>query len=415
MAEQVNLVETEFILREALQLKIPMRLHGAGKTATSRVQEIRKDSIVMDAQGVDVKRYSPWENLSVYFDFRGKDMTFTTRVLRLDCSHLALSYPEHLLRSPMRKYPRVPCPRGFSLELTLENEKVHLNYPQCGEYSDVSLPDLHQGLDVSTLNSLIESFRKKSINMASECRVVLFKGRDPAGIEEKLLASYGKTLFIPSSRSPLPSADPYPESRIITAGMLSDYEGPDALIEGSRFERALISKIGRAVNAEVWCPIQYYQYVVGYVYMANKADRPKSMDFTVVDCAWEFARILAYYLKTCNYFKPDESSDPVTHAAGIVDLSAAGCLLCIPQTALALRIKIGSVLDIRLIHPDGSFSTRGKVVRRYDEKDGAFYGVLFLGFKAEDMRLLYPRIYEVPYQESMDGSGEARLPTGGAT
>lgn len=413
MAEKVSLVESEFILRETQQLKIPVRLHGAGKTLTSRVQEIRKDSVVMDSGGAETRRFSPWETLSAYFDFRGKDMTFTARVLRQDGLSLSLEYPERLLRSPMRKHPRVPCPKGFSLEIMLENEKVRLNYPQCGEYCDVSLPDLHQGLDVSTLSSLIESFRARSGDMASECRVVIFKDREPSGIEEKALAHFGKTLFIPSTKSPLPSADPYPEPRIITAEMMSDFEGPDALMEGSHFELAMVSKIGRAVNAEVWCPIQYYQYVVGYVYLANAADRPRSMDFSVVDCAWEFSRILAYYLKTCNYFKPEEDSAPVTHAAGVVDLSASGCLLSIPQTAMAMRIKTGSMLDLRLIHPDGSFATRGRVVRRYDDKDGAFYGVLFLDFKTDDMRALYPKIYELPYQEMEPGFGEARLATGG--
>lgn len=409
MAEHVNNVEMEFILREALNLALPLHLHGAGKTGTAFVHEIRKDALLLSMQGTSAVSFVPWENLAVYFDFHGKDITFKTKVLKQSEANLVLSYPEFLLRAPARKHPRVPCPQGFSLELTLENEKVHLDYPQSGEYSDVSLPDLHEGFDVSSLNALVESFRKRSSDMASEHRTVFFKGRTPEGIEEKLLAHFGKTLFIPSTRSSLPSKDPYPESRIITSGMIAEFEGLNDLRDGSPFDRSLISKIGRGINAEVWCPIQYFQYVVGYVYMANKADRPRSMDFAVVDCAWEFSRVLAFYLKTHDYFKSSETSEPVVHPAGIVDLSASGCLLSIPHTTLAMRIKTGAMLDLRLTSPDGSLSTRGKVVRRYDDKGGAYYGVAFQEVQKKDLEFLYPKIYQLPYEEADYALGEARL------
>jgi len=411
MAENVNLVETEFILREAQQHNIPIRLHGAGKTISARIVDIKRDSIFFSLQEAEKKNIGAWETLSAYFDFRGTDMTFSSKTVRFDRGQLVLAYPEHLLRSPARKHPRVPCPKGFSLEIMLENEKVHLNYPQCGEYSDVSLPDLREGFDITSMNTLVESFRARLSGMATESKVVLFKERAPETIEEILLAHFGKTLFIPSTKSALPSEDPYPEPRIITAAMVSEYEGASAIMEGSRFERALVSKIGRAVNAEVWCPIQYFQYVVGYVYLANKADRPISMDFSVVDYAWEFSRILAYYLKTQNYFKPNQKSEPITHAAAIVDLSASGCLLSIPKTTLSMRIKTGSLLDMNIKHPEGVLSSKGRVVRRFDDKEGAYYGVSFLDLEEKDLLVLYPEIYEIPYSGLEEGGGEARMTT----
>ena len=387
-------------------------MHGAGKSFSARIQDIKKDAMRMELPELSDKSVVPWEVFSVYFSFHGKDLTFRSKALKQEGKYFTLGYPDRMLRSPSRKHPRVPCPKGFALELTLENEKVRLDYPQCGEYSDVSLPDLHEGFDVSSLNALIESFRVRSSSMASESRVVLFKNRPPEGIEETLIAHFGKTLYIPSTRSSLPSTDPYPESRIITSAMVSDFEGPEALLEGSRLERAMVSKIGKAVNAEVWCPIQYFQYVVGYVYLANRADKPMSMDFSVVDCAWEFSRVLAFYLKTHDYFKASQRNDPITHETGIVDLSASGCLLSIPHTALAMRIKTGSLLDLRLTHPEGSLSTRGKVVRRYDDKDGAYYGVSFQDLGPQELRKLFPSLYQMTYPESMEVPGEARLPEG---
>ena len=409
MAELVNHVETEFILKEALNLSLPFHMHGAGRSVQATVKEIRNDALLMSFSEPLEKQFLPWEFLSVYFEFHGKDMTFRTKVIRQAEGELTLAYPDRMLRSLMRKHPRVTCPKGFSLEITLQNEKVKLDYPQCGEYSDVSLPDLREGFDVSSLNALIDSFRRRSSGLASESRVVLFKDRPPEGIEEKLVAHYGKTLFIPSTRSSLPSSDPYPDTRIITAELVAEYEGPDAILDGSRFERALISKIGRAINAEVWCPIQYYQYVVGYVYLANKADRPVSMDFSAVDCAWEFSRVLAFYLKTNDYFKSSQKSEPVSHTAGIVDLSASGCLLSIPHTTLAMRVKIGSFLDLKLDYPENSFTARGRVVRRYDDKNGAYYGVAFQDLKTADLRKLFPKIYSVDYPESGEWFGEASL------
>ena len=412
MAEQVSIVETEFILREAQQRRIPVRLHGAGKTFSACVLDVRKGSILLTRGELGERKISPWESFSAYFDFRGKDMTFSSKVLKLEGDSIVLAYPEHLLRSPARRHPRVPCPKGVSLEIMLENEKVRLNYPQCGEYSDVCLPDLREGFDISTLNALIDSFRNRSSHMASESRVVLFKERGPESVEERLLARYGKILFIPSTRSPLPKEDPYPESRIITAALESEYEDSEDALGGALMDNAMISKISRAVNAEIWCPILYYQYVVGYVYMVNKADRPQAMDFSVVDCAWEFSRILAYYLKTHNYFKSEEDTHPLTHPAAIVDLSASGCLLSIPQTTLAMRVKTGAVLDLSLMLPDGTFSVRGKVVRRFEDGSGAYYGVSFLNIEERDMNRLYPTIYEVPYSPTAEEFGEARILVG---
>lgn len=414
MAELVNHVETEFILKEALNLGIPLHLQGAGKSITSKVKELRKDSLWMDLPAQSGKRFMPWELLSAYFDFHGKDMTFSSKVLKQEGDFLVLAFPVRLLRSPARRHPRVPCPRGFALEITLQNETVRLDYPQCGEYSDVTLPDLHEGFDISSLNTLIESFRQRSSRLASESRVVLFRDRLPQGVEELMLSRFGRTLFIPSTRSPLPSSDPYPEPRIITAQMADEYEGPEGIVDGSRFEHALVSKIGRGINAEVWCPILYFQYVVGYVYLANTSDRPVSMDFAVVDCAWEFSRVLAFYLKTNDYFKTSQTSEPVSHAAGIVDLSASGSLLSIPHTALAMRIKIGALLDLRLDYPEGSLEIQGRVVRRFDDKDGAYYGVAFQDLGSEALRILFPKIYEMSYPDSREDFGEARMHAGGS-
>ncbi len=412
MTERVSIVETEFILRSAMESRLPLRLLGAGKSVRALVREVRKDALVLDAPVLEKRRLNPWENLCAYFNFRGKDMTFSSKVLRQEGGRISLAYPDRILRSPARKHPRIPSPRDFSLEITLENEKLRLNYPQCGEYSDVSLPDLREGFDTSSLHSLLDSFRARSSGMASECRAVLFKERKPEAIEEALLAHYGRTLFIPSTGSPLPSVDPYPESRIITASMAREFEGPASAREGSRFDRALAEKPGKGINAEVWCPIQYFQYVVGYVYLANRGDRAVAMDFSVVDCAWEFSRILAYYLKVQNYFKPEGEAKSRSHNAAIVDLSASGCLLSIPKTTMAMRIKNGSMLEMRLSYPEGSLHTRGRVVRRYDEKEGAYYGVSFLDIPLEEMRVFFPKLYELPYSGEESLSGEASVAIG---
>ncbi|MBN2874874.1 MAG: PilZ domain-containing protein, partial [Spirochaetales bacterium] len=258
------------------------------------------------------------------------------------------------------------------------------------------MPALSVGFDTASIHDLLESFRSIASTMYSKSGIVMFnKGRKPETVEERLIADYGRTLLLTSMKSPLPAHDPYPDGRIITQTQADAFEGPSIFLEGSALERNRAEKSSSGILSELFCPVLYYQYVVGYVYLMNDSSKKTCLDFRAVDFAWEFSRILAHSLKTNNYFRLDENHAPDPYKPRVVDLSAGGCLLMMPKVAFKIKLKHGSVLDISISRDgeDSSVRIKGRVARRFDDKDNEYYGVAFINPEQDMLSTLRKALY----------------------
>jgi hypothetical protein len=149
------------------------------------------------------------------------------------------------------------------------------------------------------------------------------------------------------------------------------------------------------IVSELYCPILYYQYVVGYVYLMNDEARKACLDYRAVDFAWEFSHILAFSLKSNNYFKLDEDSVVDPYKPKVVDLSASGCQLLMPKATFKVKLKKGSVLDITISRGDtgASVVVKGRVARRFDDRENEYYGVAFLNAEEDALAALRKSLY----------------------
>ncbi|MBN1242577.1 MAG: PilZ domain-containing protein [Spirochaetales bacterium] len=413
MANTVMGVEKEFVLESARDSKSALRLHKAGWSGEARIVSVDQDRIDIELRGA-AAAVAPWDPVAVYFDYHGTTLSFAAKARKVLEDRVSLEMPIHLVRAPKRRHVRVPAPRGFSASFILANERVKLDYPESGEYVDIAEPDGPAGFDVSSMPSLVASFRQRAQGISSENAIVMWKGRAPESLEERIVARLGKVLYIPSTSTGLPVSDPYPEGRIVTASEEEDFEGPSIFTEGSKLARLLMEKALAGINAEIWCPIRYYQYIVGCVRLVNSGERRIAFDLAAVDLAWEFSRILAFLLHRHDYFKTAATNPPSPRAASLVDLSPSGCLIAVSLASLQIRLQPGTLIDLELKAPGGPASLRGRVARRYDDGRSSYYGIAFEEVREEDAARLHRLLYGKAWDPADDRGESGAAPAAGA-
>jgi len=396
VAVRIDRVEKEFILSAAAESRQDVRVQAAGRTIACRILSSANDRLSLSPSSAAVPRLSPRQRVSVYFDFRGQGVAFETIVYATSPS-IELGFPEAMYRSLSRRWPRVPPPRGLNVEFLLPDADLKLDCPESEEWIEVELPELREGLDSSNLVSLIESFKSKASSLASEGRVVMYKDRGPADLAEDLAARLGRVLFVPSTLSGLPLADPYPSGRIVTRDMAEDFEGLASLASGSRLSAYLSQRAAAGLSSAIWCPVLYYHYTVGVVILSNGPDRPRALDFAAVDLAWEFSRVLAWFLRRHDYFSAQGAGEAVREGS-IVDATPAGILVVLPHDGP--RFNLGASLRLRLGVEGRSIPCVARVARRYEERGARYFGLAFQNLAADDMaevaRALYGAAEAVP-------------------
>jgi hypothetical protein len=397
MATKISGIEKEFILKSAITDRLPIRIHNSRQAAKGMVLDIGKELMTLETVP-DWVGFQSWDKVSCYLNFRGHSIGFKTKIRKIEGRRLYMNIPETAYRGLERKYVRVPAPRDMDLKMYLQDGDFSLNFPVCEEYSAVDLPQYNDAFDVSSLNSLVESFRKRVGPISSENRTIMFRKRQPESFEEQLITKLGKILYLPSTRSGLPTSDPYPEGRLITKAIEEDYEGTDFFLTGSKMERYLAEKGSNKIHSEIWVPVLYYQYVVGYVYLCNRDGRRVSFDLSTVELAFEFSRILAYFLRTHNYFNDKAvKKDRTPFEASVVDISASGLLLAMPQDKLKMVLKNQSSVELEFRIGGKTIRTQARIMRRYTDSQTVYYGLVFSHIKNEYRKTLYEYLYNAEF------------------
>jgi hypothetical protein len=389
VAELINRVEREFILVAAAESGTAAKLSASGRYVACRIAAGGAGGLGLSVSGA-APRFAPREKVSLHFDFRGQAIALEAPVVKSANGTIELGPPEAMYRSLSRRWARVRAPRELSVEFLLPDAELKLDCPESGEWRDVELPELREGLDSSSLNALIDSFKAKAKSMASEGRVVMYKDKGPSDLAEEVAARLGRALYVPSTTSPLPIVDPYPAGRIVTRDMAEDFDGPEIRVEGSRLSSYLRERALTGLKSGLWCPVVFYRYSVGVVIMANGPDRPRALDFAAVDLAWEFSSILAWFLRRHGYFS-DASVASAPRAGEIIDASPVGLLATMPSGGP--RLAQGTMLRLRLKLKDRSLVCSGKVARRYTEGGHGFFGIAFAGLSLDDQATLSRALY----------------------
>jgi len=394
MASKISAIEKEFVINQAISEHIEVRIHASRTHASFIITKHDKDFIYLNSSTDLGKGFASWDKISGYINYRGQTLSFKTKIRKVEPKAITIANPECFYKNLARKFVRIASPHGIQVAFSLQDEEFSLDYPVCEEYSPVDQIENTSNFDISSMPHLIESFKANAKVHATAGKIVMFKQKKPETLEEMLVSKFGKILYIPSTTSGLPVKDPYPDGRLITKKMEEDFEGPDYFIKGSSMDRLLLSKIDAQIHSEIFCPILYCQYVAGYVYLVNSNDKRISFHLETVDMAYDFSRILAYYLKTHDYFAHAETKNkPLAYAGEIIDISASGLLLGLPQKEFNVLLKQNTLVSLKLTFGDRIVDIKARVMRRYEENNMIFYGLVFQGLLKTDEDALYSFIY----------------------
>lgn len=395
MVQHVTQIEKEFLIKSALEHQHPLRFHGLSTAISGFITGLdRHEMIISVTETAEIHHFALFEHITGYFDLHGTTYAFDTTIRSITSKELVVDNPQKLLKSLQRKFVRVRKPQDVHVLINLANEDIQLDYPVCNEYASVDPGETVQPFLGKTLQETISKFKQSIQDKVSSETIIMFRTRKPENFEEILITKTGKILYIPSTTATLPKTDPYPEGRLITEKIEEEYEDPDYFITGSKFERLLKDKKDRGITSEIWCPVVYFQYVVGYVYVANSGKNAMSFDIEMVDYLWEFTRVLAWQLKHSGYFDSGAViRETPKHKAEIIDMSPGGMLIALPKNEIRVPVKEGSVFSVQISLRQQTVSCVAKVTRRFDNKDTLSYGTTFLNLGPEDMILLYEFLY----------------------
>jgi hypothetical protein len=394
MATPIKRIEKDFLLKVLYDEQIPVMYLKAKTQYTLMVEKPTKGQMFFKAdRPIDgIKNH---KKLDLMFDNRGQVITFSVKIIEYKDEHIVTMEPEILYKNLDRSFSRVSTPTDLQVQFTFLGDRYSLTYPKVTEYDTLNPADLVNNSDPKNLRGLIEQMAQWIKNYATSYKLIFFKETKPATTEEKLLAESGKALFLPSTLGTFPPEDPYPKKRIITKEIFHQYlesTGVDPKYLDEACARFVGKKNKAGVFSDLWVPILFHEYVIGYIHIWISEEGMTPFDYTVIENMFQFSQILAYSLKLNGYFESGKLRNEPFEGK-IIDISASGLLFTYPNSTFADTIIPDSELAIQLKTDRRTVNTKAKIVRRYKDKIQGYFGCSFVELEPEDLRFLFEFIY----------------------
>jgi hypothetical protein len=287
------------------------------------------------------------------------------------------------------------------VQFGFRGERYSLSFPKITDYDSGEITGFMEKLNPPDLNGLIAQIGAWIKGFANGFKLVIFKDTQPATAEEKILAETGKAIYLPSTLGTLPATDPHPKKRLVTGDMLKRYLESAGVEETHLDETAarfIRSKFEGGVFSDVWVPILFQEYVIGYLHVwINKEGLPP-LNYDIMETLYQFARVLAFSLKINGYFDSGRlDNEPFT--GSVIDISASGLLFAYPISDLSRALRTDAELSVKLSSPKRGIDATARIVRQYSDKTTSYFGCRFLDIAPEDIRFLFEYIYGKPFTD----------------
>jgi len=414
MGVRVGRIVKEFVFKSLTDHDVQLAVHGQRKAASGPVVEISDKDLVVETRSGNPELFGQKETVQVYFLFQNNYHTFRSVILATEEGRIRISHPTEVYKNPQRKNERIQTSDKAEVFFTIKGQKVELNFPRSNRYIEPS-PDVVNAridFDYTSIKSLYKNFREKLTDQVSESRIVMLRDKMLDKYEEKVMAATGKTLWIPSTEEDFPTSDPYEEERLITRRDLVKYE--EALdrpphVVASKLGNILYEKQKKRIHSELFCPVLYDMYLVGYVYLCNRDERKEKISKDLLEYAYDFSRVLGYSLHLTGYFTSNDSMER-RYEAPIIDISASGLLFAHPRSDLSQNLMIHTDMEITVRFPERTMVIGSRVRRKFQDSDRCYFGVQFLNINQEDLNFLYEKLYAKPYSLEEENRWEGGTP-----
>jgi hypothetical protein len=143
---------------------------------------------------------------------------------------------------------------------------------------------------------------------------------------------------------------------------------------------------------ELYSPILYHNYVVGYLYLVSFKDGGQKFSQKIIDFVFQFGRLLVHSLKVNGYFKGEPVKERVD-TAEVIDISASGIQFALPLQHFDSVLLLFNDLDFELIMGEREMKISGRIMRKYNDSGRLYICVMFLDIKEEDRLFLMDALY----------------------
>ena len=401
MATPIKRIEKDFLLKVLYDEQIPvMYLKNRTEYILTMIKPA-KDEICFKADR-PVTGLKARKKMDLLFDYRGRVVTFNLEVSSIKDDMITAVSPEFLYKDLDRSFSRVQTPLDLQVHFTFLGDRYSLTYPKISSFEAGDPGSLLESMNPKNLSGLVDQLASWIKGYANGYKLVIFKDVKPVSTEERLLAETGKTFFIPSTLGNFPQSDPYPKSRLVTDEIFKRYlesTGVDLAYVDDAAARFLKAKFDSGVFSDLWVPVLFQEYVIGYIHAWINKEGKLPFDYSVIDTLYQFSAVLAHSLKLNGYFESGKLRSE-SFEGKVIDISASGLLFTYPNSPLAASLMPNINLSIRLITPKRTVNTNAQIVRRYKDNAQGYFGIRFMDMAPEDMRFLFEFIYGKPFTDS---------------
>ena len=400
MATPIKRIEKDFFLKYIYDEQVQVRF-SKGKSQFTMVLEKPAKEEMQFWTNRNVYDLKEGQKINIMFDFQGQIISFPVELISCRDRILITKNPEFLYKDLDRSYSRVSAPPDLQVRFTFTNDRYSLSYPKVNEFEPVDEDTIMKSYDPANLNDLVSQMEILIRRFATGYKLIIFRDSKPSSTEERIISETGKCLYIPKSQENLPIEDPYPKKRLITEDMFKSFlETKELYVKNTNdaYNRFLKKKLEKGIRSDLWMPILFQEYVIGYIRVWIDRNGMPPLSFGVLDNMYQFAKILAYSLKINKYFDSGKiSNDPFD--GRIIDISASGLLFSYPVSSLAANLLPETQLTVELKTPNRTVNNKAKVVRTFKDKVREYFGCTFIDTQPEDLRFLFEYIYGKPFTD----------------
>lgn len=393
MAIKVSRIEKEFILKTLRDQKMPLELVVSGARYQGTLMSVIPEELVFLIEGDAIPQEGGQRMADLYIMFKGTRVTCRLRVQAVRDDRLHTEMPENLYRDLSRGYERIRPEDQVGVSIFLEGSQFKLNFPASEEYYEPEPPSVNIKFDAAKITNLLKGFREKSLSFATENKIVMFRDRKPASLPEDLLAWSGKIILFPLNDATfLRQKDPKGPKILTQEDITRIFRGSgrDPLQLSHDLNQYIDSLTQKKIWHELYCPVLYREYVVGYIYLIRSDMQTTAFSQSTIEFVMQFARLLAYSLSQNGYFQTvtiRESFDK----AELVDMSGSGLLFSFPLNGP--QISIYQDLDMEIMLKKRKIPLKGRVMRRFQDSGRIYIGIKYVELDDKDLDFLLSFLY----------------------
>jgi hypothetical protein len=412
MGTEVGRIEKEFVFKSLVDDATPCDLHGSRRELKCSFSGLSDTTLELSPLEGTLEGFTVGEEVRLFFYLRNNYHTFVSHVLEITPQRVVIEQPPGVYKNLQRKFERVKLQGAIDVSFTLEGAKVELNFPKSDRWNPVEPLEEDVTFDPARIQEVVKIFRIKMETLCSDTKIVMLRDKLPRSWEERTIVRLGKSLWIPSTAEDFPSRDPFPDDRVITKAELIKLEeegGAQPYLITSRLGNILYEKSKKDIVSELWCPVLYNEYVVGYVRVWNTAARRERLNRDIIEYVQQFTKVLCHSLVTNGYFKVENSTGR-RYEAPIIDMSASGMLFAHTSTDLVRDLLVHTDLEMTVRIERRTLMVGSRIMRKFRDAENTYFGVLFLRIEQEDFQFLFQYLYGKPFDPSLEGTWEGGAP-----